>query len=78
MKKFCESLREHTIKITSFKTKKMELLTKEQQESYENTKICYISQKYENKCLKDKKYRKVSNHCIIQCSIKVLCIAYVI
>ena len=42
----------------------MKLLTKEQQESYENSKICYICKdKFENKYLKDKKYRKVKNHC---------------
>ena len=35
----------------------MKLLTKEQQESYENAKICYIfTEKVENKYLKDKKY----------------------
>ena len=31
MKKFCESLREHTMKIINFKKKKMKLLTKKQQ-----------------------------------------------
>ena len=42
----------------------MKLLTKEQQESYENAKICYICiEKFENKYLKDKKYRKVRDHC---------------
>ena len=42
----------------------MRLLTKEQQESYENAKICYIcKEKFENKYLKDKKYCKVSDHC---------------
>ena len=42
----------------------MKLLTKEQQESYENTKIYYIcKEKFENKYLKDKKYRKVRDHC---------------
>ena len=60
MKNFCESLRKHAMKICNFKTKKMKLLTKEQQESYENAKICYIcKEKFENKCEKDKKYRKV-------------------
>ena len=34
MKKFCESLRKHLMKIINFK--KMNLLTKEWQESYEN------------------------------------------
>ena len=34
----------------------MRLLTEEQQESYENVKICYIcKEKFENKYLKDKK-----------------------
>ena len=51
-KKFCESLRECTMKIINFKKKKMRLLTKEQQESYENGKICYIcKEKFENKYL---------------------------
>ena len=39
MKKFYESLREHAIKIINFKKRKMKLLAKEQQESYENAKI---------------------------------------
>ena len=42
----------------------MKLLTKEQQESYKNAKICYICQeKLENKYSKDKKYRKIRDHC---------------
>ena len=42
----------------------MKLITKEQQESYENSKICYIcNKKFENKYLKDEKYRKVGDHC---------------
>ena len=40
MKTFCESLREHTMKIVYFKKKKMKLLTKKKQESSENAKIC--------------------------------------
>ena len=42
MKKFCESLRDHAIKIINFKKKKMKFLTKDQQQSFQNTKICYI------------------------------------
>ena len=39
----------------------MKLLTKEQQESYENAKICYIcKENFQNKYLKD---RKVRDHC---------------
>ena len=42
----------------------MKLLTKEQTESYESAKICYIcEEKFENKYLKDKKYCKVRDHC---------------
>ena len=49
MKKFCEFLREHKMKIINFKKKKMKLLTKELQKSYENAKICYTcKKKFEN------------------------------
>ena len=42
----------------------MKLLTKEQQESYENPKICYIcKKKFENKYFKGKRYCKVREHC---------------
>ena len=50
------------MKIINFK--KMNSLTKEQQESYENAKICYIcKEKIENEYLKERKYQKVSDHC---------------
>ena len=38
IKNFCEPLREHAMKITNFKKKKMKFLAKEQGESYENEK----------------------------------------
>ena len=42
----------------------MKLLTKEKQEPYENTKICYIcKEKFENKYFKDEKYWKIRDHC---------------
>ena len=64
MKKCCECLREHTMNIINFKKKKIKLLTKEQQESYKNAKICYIcKEKFENKNVKDKKYCRVRGHC---------------
>ena len=64
MKKFCESLKAHTIKIINFEIKKMKLLTNKQQKSYENAKICYIcNEKFEDKYAKDKKYCKVKDHC---------------
>ena len=49
MNKFCELLREYAMEIINFKKKKLKLLTKEQQELYENIKICYIcKEKFEN------------------------------
>ena len=64
MKKSFEFLRDYAMKIINFKKKKMKLLAKEQQESYENAKICYIcKEKNENKYLKDKKCCKVRDHC---------------
>ena len=57
----------------------MKLLTKEQQESYENAKICYIwKEQFENKYLKDKKYFKVKYHCHYTGNTEVLHMAYVI
>ena len=40
MKKFCELLRKHAMKIINFKKRKIKLLTIEQPESYANAKIC--------------------------------------
>ena len=45
MKKFCNSLKEDAMKIINYKKKKIRLLKKEQLESYENAKICYICKK---------------------------------
>ena len=43
--------------------KNNKLLTKERKELYENVKICYTFKEiFENKYLKDKKYRKVRDH----------------
>ena len=71
MKSFCDSLREHAMKIINFKKKKIKLLTKEQRESHENAKFCYIcKEKFEYKYLKDKKYCKVRAY--------HMCITYVI
>ena len=42
MKTFCKFLRQHAMKIINFKKEKMKLLTKKQQQSYKNAKICYF------------------------------------
>ena len=39
---FCKSSRNLTMNIINFKTQKTKLITKKQQESYKNAKICYI------------------------------------
>ena len=42
----------------------MKLLTKEQQKSYENAKICYICEgNFEHKYANEKNSRKVTDHC---------------
>ena len=43
----------------------MKLLAKEQQNSYENAKLCYIwKEKFENKHLENKEHRKVTDDVI--------------
>ena len=54
-------LRENTMIIINFINKKIKLITKDQQELYENGNICH--EKIENKYLKDKEYSKVNDHC---------------
>ena len=77
IKKFCESLRERAMKIINFKKIKMTLLTKQQQESYQNAKICYIcKEKLESKYLKKQNIVKLEVIVIIQAKKEVLCMAY--
>ena len=53
---------EHANKLIDYK--KIELLTNEQQNPYQNSKICYIcKEKFKNKYVKNKKYRKVRDQC---------------
>ena len=79
MKKFCKFLREQAMKRINFKKKKIKLLTKEQQKSYENAKIIYICKEtFDNKYLKDKNIVKLEIIVIIQESIGVLRITNVI
>ena len=63
-KTFCQSLRDHSMKIINLKKKKMKLLTKEQEESYEDAKIWHIcKENLESKYMKDKEYCKARDHC---------------
>ena len=45
MKKFCEYLKEHTMKKNNFEKKKMIPLTNKKQESYASQEICHICKK---------------------------------
>ena len=63
LKKFCEYVREHAMKIINFEKKKMKILTNKQQKWYENAKNCYIcKENFEDRYAKDKKYLKVRDH----------------
>ena len=61
MTKFCKDLREHARKIINYEKKDMIPLTKEEEENYNNQKVCYISKKEFDKS--DKKHHKVRDHC---------------
>ena len=64
MKKLFECLENHGRTIISFKRKEKKLLTKEQQESYEKTRIFYIcKEKFKDEYAKDKRCCKVKYHC---------------
>ena len=79
MIKFYEFLRENAMEIINFKKRKMILLTKQQQNSYENAKVCYIcKEKVKNKNLKDEKYYNVRNHYKKTRNIEVQRMTYVI
>ena len=56
MKRFCKDLKEHATKIINCEKKVMDLLTKEEEEDYNNQEFCYI-------CKKEFKNDKVRDHC---------------
>ena len=64
MKKFCNSLRKHTKYIIDFEKKKMIPLTKEELESHQDAKVCYICRRATlKKPSKIINYRKVRDYC---------------
>ena len=59
MKKFCESLREHPVKIINFEKKEMMPLTNEEYQPYLSQIKCHIfKKKPEQKYTNDKIYHK--------------------
>ena len=59
MEKFCEDLKNQTMKIINYEKKKEIILTNEEKESYENQEVCYICKK---EFCTDKN-DKVRDHC---------------
>ena len=71
MKRFCEYLRKHAIKINNFKKKKMKLLTNEQQYLY----TIFVKKSLKINILKMKNIVMLEIIVIIQVNIEVLHIA---
>ena len=63
MTKFCKDLREHATKIINYEKKDMIPLTKKEEETYNNQKVCYICKKEFDKS--DKKHHKETNATIL-------------
>ena len=64
MKKFCESLREHTKNIIDFEKKKMLPLTREELKSHQDAKFCHIcGKRILKKLSKSIHYGKDRDHC---------------
>ena len=67
MERFCKDLREQAMKIIEYEKKEMVPLTDEENESYENQKVCSICKKdfstNENEKNVFKLYYKVRDHC---------------
>ena len=64
MKKFCESLREHTNNAIDFEKKKMLPLIKENLKPHQDARNCYIcGRRISKKLSKSISYQKVRDHC---------------
>ena len=77
MKKFCEFLREHPMKIINFEKQKMKLLTEENHMKMQKSFI-FVKKSLKINIQKIKNVIKLGIIVIIQESIEVLCIAYLI
>ena len=62
MKRFCDDLKKHVTRITTYEMKPMDPLTEAEKESYKNQKLCHI---YEKEFCTDnnKEMRKVRDYC---------------
>ena len=62
MKRICDDLKEHVIRIVNYEMKPMDPLTEEEEESHKNQVLCHICDK-EFYTDNNKEMRKVRNHC---------------
>ena len=65
MKRFCNDLKNHVIRIINYEMKPMDPLTEEEKESYKNQQLCHICQKEFCADINNdeyKKMRKVRDH----------------
>ena len=58
MKRFCEDLEEHAIKIINYEKKEMTSLTNKENKLYRNQKVCHICKKQFSTDVK-----KIRDHC---------------
>ena len=79
MKMFCECFKKHSRRIINFSKKKKKLFTNKQQESYENVKLCLFAEKsLKINMVMMRNIAKLEIIGIIQISLKVLHIVYVL
>ena len=66
MKRYCNDLKEHVIRIINYEMKPMDPLIEEEKESYKNQQLCHICEKEFCTDINSdeyKKMRKVRDHC---------------
>ena len=80
MKKFCEFLREHAIKIIDFKTEKSEVIKQQNSKNHEKMQksVIFVMKNLKINVSEIKNTAKLEIIVIIQRNIEVLCIAYII
>ena len=63
MERFCNDLRDHTMKIINYEQKEMIPITDKENKPYEKEKVCYVCKKEFSTDDDKKKYHKVRDHC---------------
>ena len=63
IKVLCQKLKDHLLKTIYYEKKEIIPLSEEENKFYEEQDVCHICRKKFNSDEKDKKYRKVKDHC---------------